>query len=98
MSPDTAIEALTSGKRLQASYHGYSRTVEVHIVGKTGGGEDIMLVWQVSGGSLSGERTGWKALKLSEILSGEILIDASEAPRAGYSGASNAIARVTHRI
>jgi hypothetical protein len=43
----TACDALRQRKRLELRYDGYTRVVEVHAVGSTKDGNDIMRVWQV---------------------------------------------------
>jgi hypothetical protein len=84
MSRSIACDALQRGQCLELRYDGYSRTVEVHAVGNTQAGNDIMRVWQVRGGSSSGERTGWKIMRLDETFSAHIVDEKSEAPRRGY--------------
>lgn len=89
-----ACEALQQGRCLQLQYDGYSRTVEVHAVGVTKDGNPIMRCWQVSGGSQSGERTGWKLFRLDEARGGVVSDTASCGPRAGYRRGDSAIASI----
>ena len=85
-------EALRLKKLFQLSYDGYSRVVEVHAVGSTKDGNAVMRVWQVRGGSNSGETQGWKLLQLDEAIGGHMLYEASQARRAGYRRGDNAMA------
>lgn len=84
MSIEIACKALHQGKHLELGYNGFSRIVEVHAVGYTKDDNAIMRVWQVSGGSNSGEGTGWKLMRLDKALSPCITDEQSEAPRSGY--------------
>ena len=84
-----ATGALRQSKRLRLDYDGYARVVEVHVIGKDKDGHDIMLVWQVAGGSKSNERLGWKALKLHEATGAMLLDEDSDAPREGYNPHNN---------
>ena len=84
MIADDACEALKQGRALELRYDGYSRVVEVHAVGISTAGHLVMRVWQVRGGSASGERVGWKLMRLDEARSAIILGEASQAPRRGY--------------
>lgn len=86
-----ACEALGAGKRLELRYDGYSRVVEVHAVGVTKDGNGIMRVWQVRGGSNSGERQGWKLFRLDETFSSHVIDEESEAPRRGYARGDKAM-------
>lgn len=84
MRTSSPCEALAAGKRLELRYDGYSRVVEVHAVGTTKEGNEIMRVWQVRGGSNSGEPQGWKLFRLGEAFSAHVIDEKSEAPRRGY--------------
>lgn len=46
-----------------------------------------MRVWQVRGGSVSGERAGWKLLRLDETRGLQILDEPPEAPHPQYKRA-----------
>ncbi|NKM80284.1 hypothetical protein GFL84_23790 [Rhizobium leguminosarum bv. viciae] len=80
----TPCEALRLGKCLELRYDSYVRIVEVHAVGSTQEGHDVMRVWQVRGGSNSGERHGWKLMRLDETFSAHVIAEKSGAPRNGY--------------
>lgn len=54
---------------LELRYHGYSRLVEPHAYGRDKDGDEILRCYQVSGGSESGERAGWKLLKVRDVFS-----------------------------
>ena len=93
MRTDMPCEALRVGKCLEVRYDGFSRLVEVHAVGFSKDGNGLMRVWQVSGGSVSGERTGWKLLRLDEAISYGVSTEDSLAPRDGYRRNDKALAR-----
>lgn len=82
---DTAIKAMERGRRLSVEYDGMDRVVEVHAVGVSLAGRPCMRVYQVEGGSVSGEVYGWKLMTLSKIFNKpKILREKSDAPREGY--------------
>lgn len=93
-----ACEALNSGKCLELRYDGYSRVVEVHAAGYTKNDNAIMRVWQVRGGSVHGERTGWKLMRLDEAASAHVINEPSGAPRHGYKRGDSAMARIACEI
>lgn len=93
MDPRTACAALRSGRRLDLLYHGFRRVVEVHAVGVTDEGQAVMLAWQVRGGSVSHVPTGWKLFRLDAIRDAAPTDEASSAPRPGYNGGGQAMAR-----
>jgi len=94
MNIQTACEALRTERRLEIRYDGFSRIVEVHACGYTSEGHAVMRVWQVRGGSASGENSGWKLLRLDETRGLQLLDEASEAPRAGYRRGDKSMLRI----
>lgn len=60
--------AIRERRVLELRYHGYSRIVEPHIYGRTKHDEEVVRCYQLAGGSDSGERAGWKLLKLDEAV------------------------------
>ena len=62
-------QAIQQTKVLELRYHGYSRIVEPHAYGRDKVGDEILRCYQTSGGSESGERVGWKLLKVREAFS-----------------------------
>lgn len=94
MNTATPCEALNSGHCLEINYDGYERTVEVHAVGYTSKRNLVMRVWQVRGGSESGEVTGWKLMSLDKANSMNISDEKSQAPRAGYKSGDSAMEEI----
>jgi hypothetical protein len=76
-------EAIKKRLILELRYHGYSRFVEPHAHGRDNNGDEILRCYQVSGGSESGERMGWKLLKVRDVFSLHIS-DAEFSPRPNY--------------
>lgn len=60
-------EAITQRRVLELRYHGYSRVVEPYAYGRDKGGDELLRCYQISGGSESGERSGWKLLKVRDV-------------------------------
>ena len=83
--------AISSRKRVSLNYDGYFRIVEIHAVGRNKIGNEVVRVWQVRGGSQSGEYQGWKLLRLDEAGSATLLNEHSDAPRIGYKRNDSAI-------
>jgi hypothetical protein len=94
----TASSALDSGRCLEIRYDGFVRVVEVHAIGYSTDGAPLIRVWQVRGGSLSGEQAGWKLLRLDEARGLLVLDEASEAPRVGYRRGDSAMHRIIRQI
>lgn len=98
MHAQTACNALANGFCLELRYDGFSRVVEVHAVGTTKDSNEVMRVWQVRGGSNSGERSGWKLLRLDEAFSTHITDEKSEAPRRGYKRGDPVMQRIRCQV
>jgi hypothetical protein len=94
----TASEAVAQGRCLEVRYNGYVRVVEVHACGYTREGHAIIRVWQVRGGSASGERSGWKLLRLDEARALSVMDEASQAPRRGYRRGDSAMSRIVAQV
>jgi hypothetical protein len=59
--------AIREKRIVELRYHSYSRFVEPYAYGRGRDGEGLLRCYQLSGGSESGERIGWKLLKTAEI-------------------------------
>lgn len=94
MSVQIACEALRCQRRLELRYDGFTRVVEVHAVGLSKDGNDIMRVWQVKGGSSGSNSTGWKLLRVREASALRILDEPSDAPRDQYRRGDRAMAKI----
>lgn len=66
-------QALQERRVVQFRYHGYSRRVEPHALGRVTEGRPALLGWQVSGGSASEPPPGWRTFLLAEIKSLKLL-------------------------
>lgn len=98
MSPALACQAIREQRVLALTYAGFTRLVEVHIVGRSRFGEALMLVWQVRGGSAGGEAVGWKMMRLAEVTGARLTSEPSLAPRPGFTPGDSTIARVIGRV
>lgn len=63
------FQAINNKLALELHYNGYSRIVEPYAYGKNKVGDEILRCFQTSGGSDSGEKIGWKLLKVRDIFS-----------------------------
>lgn len=64
----TICQAIQELRVLELRYHGYSRIVEPHIYGEDRTGAQVVRCYQLAGGSESGERAGWKMLKIKDVV------------------------------
>ena len=88
---DLAITAMRTFKCMEVVYQGEERTVEVHAVGWNAEWQYIMQVWQVRGGSRSGQPEGWKFMLLDDVLSFRLSETTSLAPRVSYRAPSQSM-------
>jgi hypothetical protein len=59
--------AINGRQLLELRYHGYARIVEPYAYGRDKNGDALLRCYQISGGSESGQPTGWKILKVAEV-------------------------------
>ena len=77
--------AMDLGLSMSIEYDGLTRLVEPHAVGVTKAGRPCLRVYQVHGGSLSGEHQGWKMMTMEKIFTFPKIIDIrTDGPREGY--------------
>ena len=91
-------DAIRQRRRLELRYDGYVRVVDVHVVGRSAEGHDLMRVWQVRGGSTSNESVGWKLLRLDEAMSAHVLDERAQVPHIGYNRDDKAMTTYYCRI
>jgi len=98
MNESLACEALKNALCMAVNYDGYDRIIEVHTVGYTKKNNLAMRVWQVRGGSSSGEYTGWKLMTFDKVTSARITDEASKAPRDGYKKSDEGMSSIIREI
>ena len=99
MKPEDACRGLKSKRRLQLSYSGRERVIEVHAVGFARDGRALMRAWQIRGESTGGENTGWKLFHLDEVTAArEIDENSRGSTQPGYRRDDPAITRMMCQI
>ncbi len=96
MNP-TICQAVEEKRVLELRYHGYSRIVEPHIYGEDKNGDEVVRCYQLAGGSDSGERAGWKLLKIKDA----VLVHLAETrflPRPEYQPDDKVVRQVFSRL
>lgn len=77
-------EAIEKRRLVELRYSGLSRTVEPHTYGVDDKGSEKLLCWQLSGGSESGDRIGWKLFNVTDIHATTMSETSFSTPRDGY--------------
>lgn len=93
-----AQRALKKGVLLKVKYDFFTRLVEVHTVGVTKAGNSCMRVFQVGGGSVQGEKQGWKMLLMDGVLDAKLTKTPSLAPRPGYKMGDKGMTSITMEL
>ncbi|KRB64143.1 hypothetical protein ASE07_11040 [Noviherbaspirillum sp. Root189] len=65
---ETICQAIRELRVVELRYHGFSRIVEPHIYGRDKHGDELVRCYQLAGGSESGERAGWKMLRVRDAV------------------------------
>jgi len=76
-------QALSERRVVQFKYHGYSRRVEPHALGRVTGDRPALLGWQASGGSASEPPPGWRTFVVTDIKSLKLMSSGFK-PRPDY--------------
>ena len=84
MNKPLLAEAISKRQLIELQYDGFKRLVQPHAYGVGKDGVEKLLCWQVSGGSTSGERHGWKLLNVSDIHATTMSEAQFPSPQAGY--------------
>lgn len=82
-------QALAEKKLVEFQYQGYTRIAEPHVYGRNGGVKQL-LVYQVRGGSKSGQLPNWRRVDLPEVSNLHILNETFSGRRANPSGEHSA--------
>lgn len=91
--------SMDSGLSLELVYDGEPRIVEPHAMGISTSGKPVFRGFQVTGGSVSGEFTGWKLFSLQKVRELPKLLDiAASAPREGYQRDDKGMLLVTKQL
>lgn len=90
--------AINSRTCLRVVYDGLNRIVEPHAYGVSTAGNEVMRVFQVGGGSASGESVGWKLMAIDQVQGLQATNTPSQAPRPGYKRNDSAMARIYCQI
>lgn len=94
MWTEIACRALRDGKLLDLHYETFSRSVEVHCVGRTRHGHSVIRAWQAADDPVRRDRKGWKLIRLDQTVRVSISPDGSAAPRPGYRRGDAAMDRI----
>jgi hypothetical protein len=92
---DTICGAITLRRLIELEYRGTRRVVEAHAHGVSSDGVEVVVTFQRSGESRSGNPVGWKALHVADI-HGIVVLETTFEPRDGYQpgGRSDNLAEV----
>lgn len=86
--------AIQNKHLLSFFYDGYQRIVEPHTYGIDTKGHKALRAYQVSGGSESGQRTGWKLFHVNDIRSLSVLTEQFSCPRPKYKRGDTAFSTI----
>lgn len=92
------IQAIRDHLTLEVRYHGYSRIVEPHAYGTNAKYQPLLRCYQISGGSESGERAGWKLLLLDEARGITATAQKFAGARPGYRRGDSAMQHILAQL
>lgn len=65
--PEALCEAISKREVVRLTYRGVSRLIEPYLHGFASDGTEMIMGYQRDGGSSSGQRSGWKAMRVGQI-------------------------------
>ncbi len=87
-------DAIAKWRLIELRYDGFTRLVEPHAYGLGSDGTEKLRCWQTSGGSVSGERQGWKLLNVNEIRATTMSEQSFSSARPSYKRGDSAMPRI----
>jgi predicted DNA-binding transcriptional regulator YafY len=98
VSMETQIrQALAERRLVKFKYHGHTRLVEPHALGRVNEGRLALLGWQVSGDSASEPPPGWRTFVLAEIRSLKLLRK-NYVPRPDYDAVASKLKSIEAEV
>jgi len=79
------IKAIENMKLLEFNYQGFYRVVEPHTFGTFSNGNELLIAFQIDGGSSSRKPPFWSNFKLVEIEDLSLMEKSFLKPREGYT-------------
>ena len=90
-------DAISERRLPELRYHGCTRIVEPHLYGTDHDGDEALRCFQIYGGSESGERIGWKLLRIREIF-GLRMLETTFSVRPDYLRGDKVVKHVMCRL
>ncbi|QJR11817.1 hypothetical protein DSM104443_02900 [Usitatibacter rugosus] len=87
-------DAIRDKRILRFSYGGSLRRVEPHVYGTDRLGQELLLAWQLGGGSESGTSVGWKTFRVPEMVAVTVTTDSFPGPRPAYKHGEHVMTKV----
>ena len=87
-------QAIRERRVLRFHYDGGTRDVEPHCHGSGKEDQELLIGYQVSGFSRSGERFGWKTFRMDEVRALTVKDESFPGPRPGYNPADVKISAI----
>ena len=91
-------DAISNRLCLDVRYNNRLRRVEPYVLGKASDGKLLLLCYQISGGSESGQSAGWKMLSLAQLQAIEITPARFVGGRLAYGQKTKAMQTILARL
>ena len=88
------FDAISDMKLIEFSYNGKYRIVEPHAYGISKAGNDVLRAFQIKGGSISDQNTGWKIFQVDDMTNINISEEIFDGPHSGYKKGDSAMVKI----